>query len=140
MTVTKTEIDINFYVYGHDLDPDQITDILQLQPCATGRRGVRRVGSKGQQYAPLKAGVWGYKIRGTDVAQLVDQFLSQLGKRDHILEGIPNAEEGYIEIYAVLTSENGDAQCFIELSSSQHQALAAYGLPLRFTVDVVGPD
>ena len=47
MTITKMEIDINFYVYGYDLDPDKVTNVLQLQPCATGRRGVQELVQRG---------------------------------------------------------------------------------------------
>lgn len=136
--MTATTIAIYLNLYGHDLDPDQITSILQLEPSVAGRRGASMIGKRGQQYAPLKSGVWGFKIKGSDPAAIVDQFLAHVGQRNEILKNLPNAKEGYIEIYVLMNSDDGDAQCSVDLSASQQRALSAYGLPLRFTFDVVG--
>jgi hypothetical protein len=137
--MTKIEIDISLYIYGYNLDPDQVTKLLQLEPRVTGRRGVPRFGQQGRQYAPLKSGVWGYRIRGTDQEKLVDQFLANVGQRDKILESIPDAEEGFIEVYVMMTTEGLGGSYSIEISAAQHKALSSYGVPIHFTVNF-GPD
>ena len=138
--MTKIEIDISLYIYGYNLDPDQVTELLQLEPRVSGRRGVPRFGQQGRQYAPLKSGVWGYRIRGTDQEELVDQFLANVGQHDKILESIPDAEEGVIEVYVMMTTEGLDGDYSMELSAAQHKALSSYGVPMRFTVSISGPD
>lgn len=134
MIPNSIEYEVSLYVYGSDLDPGEVTSRLGLEPYAAGRRGEPRRGRQGQSYAPRKMGVWGYKISGTDLTQLLNHFLALLGQREQLLDGIPCAQEGHIEIVALRSDEDRDATCEMELTVEQVQKLSSYAVPLRITV------
>lgn len=93
-----------------------------------------------------KSGVWSHKLQteSTDVEkailQLLDQLIAQLGQRGKLLESLPGAESGFIELLFFMTTDKGDLRCFPEFTPAQLSALSSYGLPLRFSLYGSPPD
>jgi hypothetical protein len=138
MSDPDTRVEVSLFIYGHDLDPEIVTEKLGLAPVVAARRGSTR---KWQETTAVqKVGVWGYKVMGSGVEPLVNQFITALKPRHNILDQIPAAEEGVIEIFISMLSEDGSVACEEELSVAQMISLSAYGLPLRFTVYANPPD
>jgi hypothetical protein len=138
MSDLDTKVEVSLFIYGHDLDPALVTEKLGLTPEVAARRGATRhwQGKSSVQ----KVGVWGYKIKGAEVEPLVDQFIAALTPCDNILARLPAAEEGVIEIFISMLSDEGSIACEEELSVTQMKSLCAFGLPLRFTVYGTPPD
>jgi hypothetical protein len=138
-------LDVSMYVYGDDLDPDAVTDILGLVPRFACRKGHAHTTSTGKTVT-RKTGVWSYELQteSTDVEkailQLVDQLIAQLGQREKLLESLPGAETGFIELLFFMTTDKGDLRCFLELTPAQVSALCSYGLPLRLSMYGSPPD
>ena len=139
-TKYTTDLTVSLHFYGQDLDPDSVTETLGLKPVVARRRGEER--SSGGKTVVQKTGVWGYRIRraAENAAPLVDQLIAELGTRKKILTSLPTADEGIIEIFYSMITDQGDLTCVTDLSSVQLSALAEYGLPLRFTVYGTPPD
>jgi hypothetical protein len=136
LTAIEMEIDIqvSFHVHGADLDPDQVTRILQLEPYCAFHRGDTKTYKSGQ-VSVRKEGYWGYNVRGTDLCTVVDQFIAGLGERSKIMEALPHAEKAEIEIYVLKPpDQDGGGYFVIELTSDQHKALSNYGVLLRISV------
>ena len=134
----NTRVEVSLFIYGHDLDPELVTERLALTPEVAARRGESRHWQG--KSAVQKIGVWGYKVKGSGVELLVNQFIAALTSRDNIPAQVPAAEEGVIEIFISMLSNEGSIACEEELSVSQLSSLSAYGLPLRFTVYGTLPD
>lgn len=133
-----TRVEVSLFIYGHDLDPELVTERLGLMPEVAARKGDTRHWQG--KSAVQKIGVWGCKVKGSGVELLVNQFIAALTPRDNILAQVPAAEEGVIEIFISMLSNEGSIACEEELSVSQLSSLSAYGLPLRFTVYGTPPD
>ena len=43
-----TTLEVSVYIYGHDLDPETVTEILVITPDVSGRRGDTRTSSTGK--------------------------------------------------------------------------------------------
>jgi hypothetical protein len=140
-----TTLEVNLYVYGHDLDPDMVTEILGIAPTVARRRGETRTTLTGKTVVQ-KTGVWGYKIiaRSEELTSgmrgLLDQLIAELGHRERLLESLPQADEGFIEILFSMISDAGSVGCEVEIAESEVKALASFGLPLRFTLFASAPD
>ncbi len=138
MQDSDTRVEVSLFVYGHDLDPDLVTERLGLTPEVAVRRGDTR-NWQGKS-AVQKVGVWGYKVKGAEVEPLVNQFIAALTPCDNILARLPAAQEGVIEIFMSMLSDGGSITCEEELSVAQQRSLCAFGLPLRFTVYGSSPE
>jgi hypothetical protein len=138
MTLTAIEmeldIQVSFHVHGADLDPDQVTKILELEPYCAFRRGDTKTYKSGQ-VSVRKEGHWGYNLRGTDLCTVIAQFIAGLGERSKIMEALPHAEKAEIEIYVLKPPDEDGGGCFvIELTAAQHKALSNYGVLFRLSV------
>lgn len=138
-------LDVNIHVYGDDLDPAGVTEVLGLVPRFACRKGDTHTTSTGKTVI-RKTGVWSYDLRteSTDVEKaillLLDQLIAQLGQREKLLDSLPGAETGFIELLFFMTTDKGDLRCFLELTPAQLGALCSYGLPLRFSLYGNPPD
>lgn len=138
MSDQNTRVEVSLFLYGHDLDPELVTERLGLTPEVAARRGDSRHWQG--KSAVQKTGVWGYKVKGSGVEPLVNQFIAALAPSDNILAQVPAAEDGVIEIFISMLSDEGSIACEEELSVTQLKSLCAFGLPLRFTVYGTPPE
>ena len=138
-------VEVNLYLYGADLNPDTVTGVLGINPTFASRRGETRTTSTGKMVVQ-KTGVWGYSIsvRSEDLngsmRSLLEQLVRALGNREEILQCLPMAETGFIEILFSMISDKGSVGCEVELSTSEVKALCSFGLPLRLTLLASPPD
>jgi hypothetical protein len=130
----EMDIQVSFHVNGADLDPDQVTRTLQLEPYCAFRRGDTKTYNSGQVSVRTE-GYWGYNVRGTDLCTVVDRFIAGLGERSKIMEALPHAEKAEIEIYVLKPpDEDGGGYFVIQLTAAQHKALSNYGVLFRLSV------
>lgn len=138
-------LEVSLYLYGADLDPEAVTTILSVKPTTSRRKDEVRISSTGKRVVQ-KTGVWGYTIgiRTENVAEsmreLLDRLVAELGQQENVLQSVPGAETGFIELLFSMPIREGSVGCEVELAPSQVTALACYGLPLRFTLFGSSPD
>ena len=138
-------VEVSLYVYGADLNPDAVTGILGINPTTARRRGESRV-TVTDRTVVQKIGVWAYSInaRSDDLngsmRSLLEQLIGQLGRRENILQCLPDAETGFVEIMFSMISDQGSIGCEVELDPADVRALCSLGLPLRFTILASSPD
>ena len=89
MSDQNTRVEVSLFIYGHDLDPELVTERLALTPEVAARRGKSRHWQG--KSAVQKIGVWGYKVKGSGVELLVNQFIAALTSRDNIPAQVPAA-------------------------------------------------
>jgi hypothetical protein len=76
------EVNVTLALYSEDLEPEEISRALGVQPTHTHRRGDHRRGeSQGQGIPPYSSGAWLLKERGRDAEpaeKVIDRLLKQL--------------------------------------------------------------
>gem|GEM_PF-5634681 len=132
-------VSVGLYIHGSDLDPDQITHILNTKPNHQHRKNDRHISASGQ-IVIRKGGLWRIlvKIDSPEVndhlqvlAEHVEPLLKVLREQNLSLDKLPNVENAYVDIFRVET-------CMWEqeftLSWENARLLADLRLPIRLSV------
>lgn len=135
-------ISVRLYVQGEDLDPEEITRLLRVEPTRSHCRGTPRTLSDGR-VALERIGVWVWKV-GVDTpdAQLEDclrQFVATFEPVAVHLNSLPHADSCWIDVHAVDEgpAEGHDSEVTLVLTAGHAQALGMFGLPIEISVSRV---
>jgi hypothetical protein len=140
MNAPDPKLIVALYLRGTSLNPDQATQLLNVQPTRRQIKGQKSRTSTGHEVvAPI--GLWTLVIELDSVS--LDEHLKQLLDRlpDPLpLSSIAGLEEAYIDSFiAIATDSDGDGSCDLSVSSAVLQRLGQLALPLRLTF-TAGPD
>jgi hypothetical protein len=119
---------LDLYLRGKELEPDQVTRILGVAPSSTRISG-------GTQ------GMWLLRIQGGSPDECVDSLVSRFRGWLRDLSQLPGVDEGQVEL--VVPSAMGrdpGAQVCLEWDAASIAQLAACRLPLVITFDPVGAE
>jgi hypothetical protein len=91
----------SFRIIRKDLDPSEITKLLQMHPDQSHRRGDPHINKSGRRYADYTEGLWALES-SVDETQAIDEhleaFVTKLGKQRDLLQEFSN--RGYkIDIF-----------------------------------------
>ncbi len=128
------------YLKGAELQPSDVTAAVSVAPTSSRTRGETRTTSAGATIS-AKTGLWALIVErdGMEVSTVLTELLNALGPQSG-LSNLPNVEEAYFDIFvAALSNEDGEGTCEFGLAPSQSAALATYGLPVKFTVNMGKP-
>lgn len=129
----KSPIDVAIYLYGEDLDPLVISQVLGVSPTRAWRRGERIVGEKsGGEFNP-RIGLWMYKTisQSKQLSDHVNEILACL-KLNTVgeIERVNGVQQAKIDVY-MLPDAGEDAT--LSLDARDLQALGRLGLRLEIT-------
>ena len=128
------------YIKGAKLNPSEVTAAVGVAPTSSQTRGEARRISAGATIS-AKTGLWALIVErdGMEVSAVLTELLNALGPQSG-LSNLPDVEEAYFDIFvAALSNEDGEGTCEFGLVPSQSAALATYGLPVKFTVNMGKP-
>lgn len=126
------------YMRGDSLEPGVITRALGVIPTKSHMKGEVTVSRQGRQ-THQQTSVWIWTsdpFEGESALEAAAKILSEKFSGD--LSLLPGVDEAWIDVL-VLKSRGGDvSEMVFSLSSSSCLALGALGLPVYFTVDLIG--
>lgn len=73
----QLETEVCLRIMGHDLDPLEISRLLELEPTAFHARGDQRTGASGKRYSQYTEGLWAW-APGVDESEPVAEHLRML--------------------------------------------------------------
>lgn len=132
-------VSVALLIYGANLDPEQISQILRTKPTRAHRKNDRHVTSTGQ-IVIRKTGLWklGVRIDSPEVddslrvlAEHLESLLRALKEQGLALDKLPNVEEAFVDIFRVETRMW--EQEFM-LSPENTRLLAELRVPVKVTV------
>ena len=133
-------ISVRLYVQGDRLLPNEVTQLLGVQPVRSHARGDIRTLPDGRT-STEKIGVWVWKTGiEADDASLGDCLETLHKTFDHSrgsLTSLPNAESTWIDVHVVVDRGPEDArntEVVLSLTPEDVGALYAMGLPVEVTV------
>lgn len=98
-------------IYGADLDPDEITNLLQITPSSTQRRGELRTGSGGRRERMVGVGGWFLssenQVRSMDLRRHLDWILGQLDRRRDPLRRLQTKSGVEMSVHCIWWSRRG---------------------------------
>jgi hypothetical protein len=127
----------SLYLKGDELDPDQVTRQLQIEPSRSHRKGDVRTTSAGSVVVK-KIGFWSvsYEVADSSLAALRD-LASSLVARGVLPLEISGVDEAYFDIYIAFMSEDGRGDAQFVLDPDTVAALHGTGIPIQVTFAAV---
>lgn len=78
-THDRVEVAVGFRVMGHDLEPEEVSRLLGLEPTESHKRGDARIGRSGRHYSDYSEGLWAWRPGVSETAPLSEHLLALLG-------------------------------------------------------------
>jgi len=127
---------VALYLRGDELDPEAVTELLEVSPTEALRKGEKRYGTEGREYVN-QVGIWTLKA-ATDSHSLNDHIQEVISKfkTSHIdFSGIAGAEEAHIAVFLCYT-KTGRSACEFEfdITNENITEIGRLGLSLEFSV------
>lgn len=129
----KSPPDVALYLYGTELDPLVITQIIGVKPTKSWRRGERIAGEKSGSEFTAKIGLWMLKStsRSKELSDHLHELLTCLNKkRLDKIEHIKGVQHAKIDVY--LLPESGE-DATLSLDGCDLLILGQLGLRLDLT-------
>lgn len=129
-------------IYGDDLDPDEVSGRLGLQPTARQRKGDRPASPSGRPHSPRPVGLWALSSEGSveslDLRRHLDWLIARLRPLAGALDEISRREGVRMHVTCIWWSRYGDGGPI--LGVEQMAALAGLGLECQFELGFYGGD
>lgn len=97
LDILPSAVHASFGLYHEELDPEEITTRLQVQPSRCHRKGDQRLGKDGRVYSPFSKGAWRLsskgKIDSLDANQHILWILDELSHCHFVLRQL--RRDGY---------------------------------------------
>jgi len=140
MNISDKKVIASLYLHGDNLNPDDISNILGILPSGAHRKGDKRTPSAtGREYVPYRSGLWSLVLdrNHAEVMDIMAELLTILAKVNLSLASLPGVQDAYFDVFiAGLINQSGQGKCEFELEGQQLSALARFGIPIHFTVDI----
>lgn len=128
------EVRAAFRVMGPNLDPAEISRLLELEPTESHRRGDPRFGKSGQRYSDFSEGLWGWRPALSDnepFAEHLDALLNVLEPKAAVLQQLRDLDLRLDFFVGVFGSEGNFV---LVLEHTLMKRLGALGVDLVFDV------
>ena len=138
---SKTEFMVAIYIYGRELVPETISEILGATPTKGWKTGETRIGKVSGHHVASKTGLW--MLKAFTNSMRLDDHVSELiakleGRVTRKLKDLPGAEVTKLDVYVVQTITENRMQDFdFDIGSHNVLALGEMGLSLNFTIGSV---
>jgi hypothetical protein len=131
-TADKLRIKLSFRVMGRELDPEEVSTALRLQPTECHRRDDPHLGKGGRRYGTFREGLWMLRSKAPsegDLGTHLTDILQHLSGREPVLRQL--RENGlrtdlFVGIFGIAAS------CGFSLSPEIARALGELGLTIGF--------
>ena len=123
---------VSFRVMGEEVDPEEVSDLLGLQPSVAHRLGDPRYGKSGRRYADHSEGLWALHSPLGEDEPLADhlQYVElKLRGKEAVLRELGSRGCRLDCFIGVFEIGDGDE---IVLAASELKSLGALGLDIRF--------
>jgi hypothetical protein len=129
-------ISLAVQIYGANLDPQNVTVVLAVQPMLARKKGeVSR--TKLNKEILQKSGVWAWYSDDESGLFTLDDHVQNLEKTfSHTYANVSrldNVERAVVDICVIATEKTGNVSAFVPLSSRSMSILHQLGLPVEFT-------
>jgi hypothetical protein len=142
MAKPKYLLNVSLCLIGEALDPEAISKLLGVTATTSRRKGEKRLIPSNKEIVS-KVGVWilGFEkdLDTIDLPAIVEELVERIGSNKAVLNGIPDVEDAYVDVFIATKSEDSGATCEFQLSAQNIAVISELGLPVRFTVAVVKP-
>lgn len=134
-------IAVTLYLWGDRLDPQTVTEHLQLTASESHYKGQQDTTTTGK-VVTKRTGMWslstGDDLPNASLDDHIKRLESKLKNSEMRLSTLYGLDDACIDVFLTgnRTDETGDAVCF-ELSAASLQFLNSVQLPLRFSVNFV---
>jgi len=132
---TPEEVHASLRFLHDELDPDEITELLQITPDVSHRKGDPNIGENGRVYSPYRTGVWTFsskdKINTTDANAHIHWVLDNFSEKVSAIHELQS--RGYSTEIICAWFAKCDNTCPL-LSIEMIRLLAKFGLDIWFDV------
>ena len=141
MNQQNQKLQVTLYLRGEDLEPEQVSQLLGLEPTKSQRKGEERFTSTNRKVT-AKVGLWALEAesKSNDLSVLVNELASKIDDRAAVLlPSIPGMQEMFLDVFIAIDAdrEDGGGTCEFQLSAEDLHSLKRVGVATRFTVAVV---
>jgi hypothetical protein len=126
----------SIYLFGDNLQPEKITELLGVECSHSQIRGGRRSTDPKGKYAPAKAGLW--RLEGlhelTSLPKQLDAIFGRLEGVNIRLDKIEDVESAELDVFVTDEKDGPRQELAVEFSNSQIGRIHQLGLSLKITV------
>ncbi|MHB1421734.1 MAG: DUF4279 domain-containing protein [Gemmataceae bacterium] len=128
----ELRIKLSFRVMGRELDPDEVSAVLRLQPAECHRRDDPHLGKGGRRYGTFREGLWMMRSNAPLEANLeahLTDILQHLSGREAVLRqfrGNGLRTDLFVGVFGITHS------CGFSLSPESARAIGELGLTIGF--------
>jgi hypothetical protein len=136
-------VSVSLYLYGDELNPKAISDLLRIKPTRAHSKGDRIVGKVTGREVVTKTGLWSLQIKSndtTDISIVVDELLSKLNTVCLDLSELPNVSSALFDIFAATDvnpatewGAGGGLDWELAISPLQIAKIAKLNVPISIT-------
>jgi len=137
----NSSCEVTIYLKGDQLQPDDLTRILGVQPSKAHAKGKRWLTPSGAEVIE-KRGLWKAGMRGEveGLAEMIVEMAQWVDAAGGSLLALPGVEFGHLDVLVITAPrEDGGGGCGLQLDLAAVAALKRVGLPVEITFAVV-PD
>ncbi|ARQ56459.1 DUF4279 domain-containing protein [Rhizobium sophoriradicis] len=137
MTKSENIGSVSIYFHGEDLNPENLTQFLGVEPDAQWKTGDERLLASGAT-ARARTGMWTLSapLRSYDVSEALAKLVGTLGKNFQNVLSVPGVESGYADIFICISRAQSDAGYTLKLLNSHMSSISQAGLDTQLTVSV----
>jgi hypothetical protein len=125
---------IGIYLKGYHLDPDYISQVLQIQPSRSQKKGRLKAGST---RFVAKIGMWAIDVKSElrPISELIEELFQTIGNPPMRLDELEGVEDAHLDVFFAKDDENRGVET-VEFALSQPQVarLGQLGLSVCVTV------
>ena len=126
-----SNIMVAIYLYGDQLEPSRVSEVLGVSPTCCRKKGELRSGKYKQ-----KTGMWSLesKAESDALADHIDELVNKLGEPEIPLDEIAMVDQGHLDI-CFLGPDDGEERKTVEftLSRKHISAIDRLGLSIEVT-------
>lgn len=128
---------ISVYFHGDNLDPENLTKFLGVDPDARWKAGEERLLASGST-ARARTGMWTLSVPLMDenVSEAVAKLIGTLGNNFLDVLSLPEIESAYVDIFMCVDRSRLDAGHTFKLLNSDVSSISKAGLDIQVTVSV----
>lgn len=137
MNIFENLIIVSLYINGDELDPNLVTQKLQLLPTRIKKKGNVYINSRGDKRVD-KNGSWCLEIEQKSL-KVEDHIQDLLNKLKH-LKKIPylkGMEDIYLDILVVLDKHTKNSEYTFNINYSMLKSIYILGIPIQTTISYV---
>lgn len=105
--MNKTTVKAEFSIYGDNFDPNELTDLLEIQPMEVNLKGVI-TGTRKRPSTETSWSIYTKKEESYDVKEQIDKIVSILKDKIKLINGFKEKNEVSISLSLLIEVENDE--------------------------------